>query len=200
MFLLLVRHASHGDADRVLTGRLAGRPLTEAGRAEAARLGRHLAKREVARLISSPQERAVETAAAIAAGRGIAVETEAAIDEIDFGRWAGCEFAALERDPAWRRWNAARGLVDTPAGDTMLAVQCRARTLIRRLLVAHATDSVVLVTHADVIRAIVCDQIGLAIEMWARLEISRASVTTLFVDDDVAMLTGLNEKGDEEWV
>jgi broad specificity phosphatase PhoE len=199
--LLLVRHASHGDADRVLTGRIEGRGLTEAGRAEAARLARALAGCGIGRVLSSPRARARETAAMVAAALGnVAVETADEIDEIDFGRWAGQSFAALEDDPDWRRWNAARGLWQTPAGDTMLAVQNRARTLIRRLRAEGTpSDRIVLVTHADVIRAIVCDQIGLAIDLGARLDVSRASVTTLFTDGEFAMLTGLNCKGGMRW-
>ncbi len=199
MRLLLVRHASHGDADGVLTGRLPGRHLTEAGRMEAERLARGLARLPVERVLSSPRERAAETAAAIAAGRELAVDTDAALDEVDFGRWAGRSFAELDHDPDWRRWNAARGTAATPTGDTMAAVGERTRALIGRLGAAHGSGDIVMVTHAELIRATVCDHLGLATEMWARLDIARASVTTLRVDGGTPTLIGLNWKGDAQW-
>ena len=194
-----MRHASHGDADRVLTGRMAGRSLTTQGQAEAERLGRGLAPRPLRRVLSSPQARAHETAVAIVAGRPVAVETEAALDEIDFGHWAGRSFADLADDPDWRRWNAARGTAATPAGETMAAVAERTRSLIGRLAPAHNTDTVAMVTHAEVIRAIVCDCLGLAVDMWARLDVARAAVTTVGVGGERAVLTGLNWKGDGAW-
>ncbi len=194
---MLVRHASHGDVGEVLTGRLPGRDLTPSGQAEAARAADRLAVVPIGRVLSSPRARAQQTADAIAARHGLAVEIEAALDEIDFGRWAGCRFEALDADPEWRAWNVARGLAATPAGDTMLAVQHRTRALIRAL--ARAGGRVVLVSHADVIRAIVADHLGLAIDNWARLEISPASVTTLAIGTASATLIGFNEGADSVW-
>ncbi len=194
---MLVRHASHGDVGDVLTGRLAGRNLTPDGQAQAERLADRLASRPFDRVLSSPRERAQQTACAIAARRDLAVETEPALDEIDFGHWAGQRFEALEADPAWRTWNAARGLAATPAGDTMLAVQHRTRALISGL--AATGGRIVLVSHADVIRAVVADHLGLSIDNWARLEIAPASVTTLSIGTASATLRGLNEGASTAW-
>ncbi len=193
--VLLVRHAAHGDVGQILTGRLPGRDLTPAGRAQAERLADRLATTPISRVLASPRARTQQTAAAVAARHGIAVETEDALDEIDFGSWAGCRFEQLDADPAWRAWNATRGLATTPAGDTMLAVQHRTRALIRGL----AGERIVLVTHADVIRAIVADHLGLAVDNWARLEISPASVTTLAIGTASATLLGLNEGASPGW-
>ena len=194
MIVSLVRHATHGDVGQVLTGRLPGRPLTSEGEAQAACVAARLAAVRVTRVLSSPRERAQATAAAIAARHGLPVETEAALDEIDFGTWAGRRFEELDADPAWQAWNGARGLAATPAGDTMLAVQHRARALIRGL-----EGRVVLVSHADVIRAIVADHLGLAIDNWARIEISPASITTLEIGTACATLLGLNEGVSAAW-
>ena len=195
---MLVRHASHGDVGEVLTGHLPGRDLTPEGRAQAELLAGRLASVRVGRVLSSPRARAQQTAAAIATLQGMSVETEAALDEIDFGDWAGQRFVTLDADPAWRAWNATRGLAATPAGDTMLAVQHRTRTLLRGL--AAAGGRIVLVSHADVIRAIVADHLGMTIDNWARLEISPASVTTLAIGTASATLLGLNEGADQAWM
>lgn len=189
---MLVRHASHGDVGHVLTGRLPGRDLTPDGVAEAERAAARILAAD--RVLSSPRARAQQTARAIAGRHGCAVETEAALDEIDFGHWAGCRFDALDADPDWRAWNAARGLAATPAGDTMLAVQHRTRALIRTL-----AGRVVLVSHADVIRAVVCDHLGLAVDNFARIEISPACVTTLAIGTASATLRGLNEGASPAW-
>ena len=197
--MLIVRHAAHDDVGQVLTGRASGRALTADGAAQAAALAERLAATRVARVLSSPRARAQATALPIAARQALTVETDAALDEIDFGAWTGRRFDALDADPAWRAWNATRGLAATPAGDTMLAAQHRTRALVRALGRTHDDARVVLVTHADVIRAIVCDHLGLAVDQWSRLAIAPASVTTLAIGEASATLLGLNEGASPAW-
>src|SRR4051794_10698662 len=106
MRLHLVRHCAHGDVGRTLSGRAGGRSLTAAGRDHARRLGEGLAAERLAVIHSSPRERALETANAIAAPLGLEVEGANALDEIDFGEWQGRSFAELASDPRWHEWNA----------------------------------------------------------------------------------------------
>ncbi len=200
--LLLVRHASHGLLDRVLAGRLPGVPLSEAGRAEAGRLAGMVADRGIARLLSSPLDRTRETAAAIAARTGCAVEISEEINEIDCGRWTGADFKALPEDPHWHRWNAERATCSMPGGEGMAAVQARAMALVARLATesdaeeGDATEgdaTVALVTHSDVIKAVVMAALGLSLDRYDHLAVDPASVTTLHVWGDYARLVRLNE-------
>ena len=73
-----------------------------AGRHEAGLLAGALADRPLAAVVSSPRERALQTAAPIAATQGLAVLEDAGFDEIDYGDWTGAAFASLEGTPAWR--------------------------------------------------------------------------------------------------
>ena len=75
---------------------------------------------DVRALFSSPRQRTQETAAPIAATLGLPVQTVAALDEIDFGTFTGRNFADLDGDPDWHRWNAERGSVRCPEGETMV--------------------------------------------------------------------------------
>jgi phosphohistidine phosphatase len=70
--LILVRHAeaANGRPDAL-------RPLTDAGRRAAAKLGRRLAEEAPDAVVSSPLVRARETAAAIAGATGIEAEEDA---------------------------------------------------------------------------------------------------------------------------
>ena len=190
--LLLVRHASHGLLDRVLAGRLPGVPLSEAGRAEAGRLAGMVADRGIARLLSSPLDRTRETAAAIAARTGCAVEISEEINEIDCGRWTGADFKALPEDPHWHRWNAERATCSMPGGEGMAAVQARAMALVARLA-TESDATVALVTHSDVIKAVVMAALGLSLDRYDHLAVDPASVTTLHVWGDYARLVRLNE-------
>ncbi|MBB5751537.1 histidine phosphatase family protein [Prosthecomicrobium pneumaticum] len=191
---LLVRHAAHDDVGRYLAGRRPGVRLGVEGRAQAARLGARMRRERFGRILASPRERTQETARAVAEAAGIdTVETAAALDEIDFGRWSGHDFETLDEDPDWRRWNEDRGHAATPAGETMEHVRFRIVSVMERLQAEGAAGAVVLVSHADVIKAAVCDVLGLPLDRIDRFDIAPASITTVVAGAWGAKLIGLNE-------
>jgi broad specificity phosphatase PhoE len=193
---LLLRHAAHDNVDGFLAGRMTGVVLGEAGRAQAERLARRLRLERIDAVFASPRERAQQTAQAVAAACGLPMATAEELDEIDFGRWSGQDFEALQQDALWQRWNAVRSLIRTPGGETMLDVQRRVLGLMERLVDEHHGRSVAMVSHADVIKAVVLHHLGLAIDAWPRFDIAPASITRLVIGDWGARLLGLNETVD----
>lgn len=192
--MLLVRHAATDHVGRILTGRAAGVPLSEAGRAEAAALARRLRGEVIDAVRTSPRERAVETAAAIAAGRGFAADTADALDEIDFGRFTGRTFAELDGDPDWRRWNERRATARAPEGEAMAAAQARITGFLQNLRDSHAGAVVACVSHADLIKAAVLAALGASLDAVHRLDVDPASVTRLQVESWGVRLLCLNER------
>ncbi len=176
--LFLVRHATHGQVGRALVGRAPGVPLSPEGVAQAAALGRRFGGMEVARVLSSPIQRATETAGAIARACGRTVEVEDALTEIDCGDWTGLSFADLDRDPRWAAWNAERSEAAVPGGETFAAVEARAAALLDRLA-GEGGGPIVLVSHADVIKAAVMALTGMPARFHHRILVEPASVTTL---------------------
>ena len=191
---LLVRHAAHGLLGRVLAGRMPGVSLSGEGHAEAERLAQRLRGEPVRLVQSGPLERAQETAAPIAAMLGLHVETAPALDEIDFGAWTGRTFEALEGDPRWGAWNAARGLARPPGGESMIEVQARLLAHVERLREVYRDATVALVSHCDVIRALLLHALGLPAEAYGRIEVAPASVSRLVIGDWGARVEGLNER------
>lgn len=188
--LLLARHGSHDEVGRVLSGRSAI-GLNAAGRAEAAALADRLARRPLSAIHSSPRPRALETAAIVAARHGLPIRVEDALDEIDFGGWTGLAFAALDRDPAWARWNRSRATALTPGGETMTAATARA---VRHLATIEGEDTVLCVTHCDIIRGVVAHHLGLSADNLLRFACDPASLTTLAADGAGVRLVALNER------
>ncbi|KGM30811.1 histidine phosphatase family protein [Inquilinus limosus] len=193
---LLLRHAAHDNIGGFLAGRMSGVVLGEAGRAQADRLARRLRLERIDAVVASPRERAQQTAQAVAAACGLSMETAEELDEIDFGRWSGQGFEALQQDPLWQRWNAMRSLIRTPGGETMLDVQRRVLGLMERLAGQHGDRCIAVVSHADVIKAAVLHHLGLATDAWPRFDIAPASITRLAVGDWGSHLLGLNETVD----
>ena len=72
----LLRHGEVDNPGGVLYGRMAGFRLSELGQRQAEAAAKWLAERDVGYLVSSPLERAQETAAAVAAQTGLDVATD----------------------------------------------------------------------------------------------------------------------------
>jgi probable phosphoglycerate mutase len=190
----LVRHAAHDEVESLLAGRMDGIELGAMGHAQAARLAERMQSEQFGAIYSSPRARSQATAEAIAAGSGISqVQTDQDLDEIDFGDWSGKTFAELEDDPGWRLWNSDRSRASTPAGETMLHVQERVAGCMERLRSDHVESGVILVSHADVIKAAVCGILALPCESGAKFDISPASVTTIVLGEWGARIVSLNE-------
>ena len=177
----LVRHAEHDLLGRVLTGRMPGVSLNERGRDRALSLARHFAGRAVAAVVSSPLERAQETAGPIAAALGLDVITDAGLDEIDFGDWTGMAFEALQGAPGWQAWNQFRGTAPTPGGETMLEALARALRCLARWRQAVPDGEVVVVGHQDVLKAVLAHHLGMPLDLMQRIELGAGSCSVLRV-------------------
>lgn len=192
--ILLVRHAAYDDIGGFLAGRSPGVGLGATGRAQAARLAARLRRERLDMVEASPRERTQETARAIADASGLAEpRTVDALDEIDFGRWSGQEFARLDADPLFRAWNEARATARTPAGESMSDVQTRIVRHMEVLTRAPNAACIALVSHADVIKAAVCYVLGLPLDAYRLFDVDPASITKVRAGPTGMRLAGLNE-------
>ncbi|HEX7088275.1 MAG TPA: histidine phosphatase family protein [Vicinamibacterales bacterium] len=177
--LVLVRH---GDVERggdVLWGRSPGVALTAHGRRAIEALTPALRGLRVSRLVTSPCQRAVESAALVSDALGLPVAADAGFDEFDYGDWSGRPFTALARDSRWRAFNEGReDRTAAPGGESVLDFQTRIRHSLDRQL-QHATGRTCIVTHAEVVRVIVLDALGRPPAAWAEVTIPTASLTLL---------------------
>lgn len=187
--ILLARHGHHDEVGQVLSGR-SEIALSAAGQAEAAALSRHLAGVPLDAIYASPRRRTMETAAAVAAGGALDITPAAALDELDFGRFAGRRFDALAGDADWQRWNAERATARCPGGETMREATDRAVAFVAAIPVAAA----LCVTHCDIIRGMVAHCLGLPLDRIFALGCDPGSLTTLVFDDDGIRLEALNER------
>jgi probable phosphoglycerate mutase len=190
--ILLVRHAAHPLLGRVLCGRMPGVALDETGRAQAAILARDLAASQPHLLLTSPVERARETAAAIATATGLPAQPCDALDEIDFGAWTGARFADLADDPAWSCWNEERADGCPPGGEPMRQAQARVVAAIQRIRASHPDGIVVAVSHADIIKSVLLWCLGLTLDAHARFDIDPASTSGIALWEGGGKLLWMN--------
>jgi probable phosphoglycerate mutase len=161
---LLVRHAAHDLADRVLVGRRDGVPINGAGREQVEEIIRRLCPLGITHIQSSPRVRALQTAAPVARHLGHAVEIRSALDEVDFGSWTGRWIVDMDGDPAWRIWNERRELGRAPGGESMAE---------------RAGARIVMFSHAEPIRAAVLHCTSRPLGAWAAVDVRCASVAAI---------------------
>jgi broad specificity phosphatase PhoE len=151
----LLRHADVENPHRILYGHLPGFPLSDRGRAEAAAVGRSLREAGIRRIVTSPLERAVETAEIVNAElpQPVPLITDPRLREAEFSRYLqGVAYWQVPlRRPLWFVHRARRGLV--PGDETIERMGGRVLEVAFQLVREHPGEPAVLVSHADPLQA-----------------------------------------------
>lgn len=180
--VLLIRHGETDSLGQFLAGRTSGIHLNENGRRQVNRLCKCLASyKELTTVVSSPMERAIETAEILAGARGLKVEVDSNFDEFDFGEWTGKSFAELRRHALWAEYNRYRSIHRAPGGESLIEVQGRAWKGVQTLCDAFPEATLAIVSHADVIRSVLMLALGMPLDNLLRLDIAPASISEISV-------------------
>ncbi|MCL9666701.1 histidine phosphatase family protein [Curtobacterium albidum] len=175
--LVLVRH---GETEWSKSGQHTGRtdiPLTENGIEQAKRAGRYLADRTFALALSSPLQRARDTAELV----GVDPEPDEDLYEWDYGAYEGLTTPQIKvkRHGPWDLWTDGVPAGDTP-GENAAEVRVRVERVLNRVrpVLAEGDDAIV-VAHGHVLRALGAAWIRLAPQDGAVLKLGTATVSSL---------------------
>jgi probable phosphoglycerate mutase len=188
----LVRHGVTPHTGHRLSGRVDGIHLTEQGIAEAEAAAEMLAAVKFRAVYSSPIDRTLETAKIIAARHGLEVEVSDGLLEVDYGEWTNRSFKSVARTKLWsqvQRWPSGAKF---PAGESLREVQQRALDDLDRIRARHPRSTVCCVTHADVIRLVLADYLGIHLDLFQRIMVGPASTTVVSVGDDGPRVVAVN--------
>ena len=194
--LLLVRHGHTPTAGRILTGWSRGVHLTDRGREQARALAERLDGVHVQAIYSSPLERCRETAAPLARVRGLEVRTRRDLLEVDYGDWTGRSIRQLARTKLWRSVQQSPSSVRFPGGETLRGVQARSMDAVRGIAEEHPEGTVVVVTHADVVRLVLADLAGMHLDLYQRLVVEPGSVSAVALHEGHVRIMKVNDTGD----
>jgi probable phosphomutase (TIGR03848 family) len=195
--VLLVRHGvTAANQGGVLAGWTPGVGLAESGVEQVRSLGERLAGVPVAAIISSPLDRCLQTAEALAAGREIGVETDPRLGEAKYGDWTGKELKVLAKDPLWKVVQAHPSAVTFPGGEALREMQARAVEAVREHNARLGPDATwVAVSHADVIKGILADALGMHLDGFQRIMVDPASVSVVRYTDLRPFVVRTNDRG-----
>lgn len=194
--LLLIRHASN---DYIKEGRLAGRTpgvhINAQGQREADDLGRRTSHLPIEAIYSSPLERAVDTANAIANCHKLPVQIIDGLMETHAGDWTGRKLSELNGTDTWKAIQTKPIGVQLPGGESIDEVQTRMVAAIEEIRKKHPGGIVAIVSHADPLKSVVAHYLTWDLNNFQRIAISPASVTVLEVDDKGVSLLRTNDTG-----
>ena len=174
----------HGENEWTKTHKLAGRTpgvhLNDQGRRQAEALGTRLADSELNAIYSSPLERTQETAEAIAKHhKSLTVQLHPGLLEVDYGKWTGKKIAKLARKKSWPVIQFYPSGAGFPGGETMFEMQTRFVQTVNELVTRHPGETLAIIGHADLIKSAVAHYLGVHFDLFQRIVISTASITTV---------------------
>jgi broad specificity phosphatase PhoE len=193
--LLLIRHGeSAWNVERRVQGQ-ADVPLSAHGTRQVHALAEALSARPLVAVYSSPLSRAHATAAHIAARHLLRPCVMVAVQEVNLGAWQGHipgNMSADMRDRylAWLRDPAS---ISPPGGETLAEAVIRVVPAIETIRARHAEATVALVTHSIIGRVLLCHLLGIGLELVPRLKLKTASIATLRLDGNGAVLEQLGD-------
>jgi probable phosphomutase (TIGR03848 family) len=183
--VLLVRHGrTKANADGVLAGWTPGVVLDEKGEEQAQALGVRMRDLPLRAVVASPLERTQQTANLILSERVAEVErhTDDRLGECRYGDWTGATLKALAKEPMWKVVQAHPSAAVFPGadGESMAHMQHRAVSAVREWNERLGPDALyAVVSHGDVIKAILADALGMHLDQFQRLRVDPCSVSVV---------------------
>ncbi len=176
--VLFVRHGKTPTTGAVLPGRAPGLHLADEGVRQAEAAAERIAGlKKVDAVYASPLERTRETAAPIGKALGLRVKVDKGLLEADFGDWTGAELKELRKLREWKAVQGAPSAFRFPGGESFAEMQARIVGATRRLVAAHPGGTIVLVSHADPIKAVLNEALGAHLDQFQRIVVSPCSIS-----------------------
>lgn len=186
--VVLVRHGrTAANSSGVLAGWSPGVFLDGDGEEQVLRVGAAFADVALAAVVTSPLDRTQQTAEAIIsaqrdAGHDPAFHIDARVGECRYGDWTGKQLSDLVSEPLWAAVQAHPSSVTFPGegGEAMVTMQHRATSAIREWNAEFGDEAVyVVVSHGDVIKAVLADALGMHLDQFQRIRVDPASISII---------------------
>jgi probable phosphomutase (TIGR03848 family) len=197
--VLLLRHGrTTANTGGVLAGWTPGIGLDETGQAQVQAVAARLAPVPLAAIVSSPLERCVRTAEAVAAGRELAVQTDDRLGEARYGDWTGRPLKELVKEPLWKvvQQHPSAAVFPGAEGEGLAQTQARAVAAVREWNAKLGPDAVWLAcSHGDVVKAVLADALGLHLDSFQRIVVDPASVSVITYTETRPFVVRMNDTG-----
>jgi broad specificity phosphatase PhoE len=136
--------------------------ISDEGRRQAEHLADRLAREEISSIYSSTLDRAVETAEILARPHGLKLNMSDGLREVSHGHWEGLTRAEVERrfGDEYAAWEADPFTFSPEGGESGIRVLARALPVVREIVVRHAGERVMVVSHKATVRLLISSLLG----------------------------------------
>jgi broad specificity phosphatase PhoE len=194
--ILLTRH---GHVDGIKPKRFRGRaelPLTELGLAQADALAQRIASQwKPIAIYTSALQRCVVTGAKIGKACGVASGPLDGLMDLDYGAWQMRlqDEVKAEAADAFRLWHAAPHLVRFPKGESLQDLVARTSDALRLVLARHPGQTVVLVGHDSVNRALLLQLLDQPLSAYWKLAQDACTLNEVDIEGDKVQVQRIND-------
>ena len=175
--------------------------MDEVGQEQAMALARRLAAVPFTTIVTSPLERTRETAEHIHAQQertASDVVVDERFTECDYGTWTGQSLATLAKKPLWKQVQSHPSAVTFPDGESLMAMSMRAVSAIRDWTQqSRDADVLAVVSHGDVIKAVLADALGMHLDAFQRLSVDPCSVSIVRYTKMRPFVVRINDTGSD---
>ncbi len=183
--VFLIRHgvtAWHAE------GRVLGQrdiPLSENGIAQAEEAAAAVRGVKMSEVLSSPLQRAIQTAEIIGQAAGIEVARDPRLIDFQLGKWTGMTYEDVAKNEEYKRFVQQPDAERIPGGESLDDIRRRAVSAVEQALADNATgDALAIVTHAGIIRVLITHYMGSQPANYHRVRVSPGSISILGFSDD----------------
>ncbi|MCH2624242.1 MAG: MSMEG_4193 family putative phosphomutase [Acidimicrobiales bacterium] len=197
--ILFVRHGQTPTTGIELYGRKPGVHLSELGLSQAESVAERISEmnqRGIAAIYSSPLVRTRETATPISKALGIPIKQSRGLIELDVGDWTGRKLNQLRKLKAWSTVQKYPSGFRFPNGESFVEMQTRISQTVDGFVSEHPGATVVAVSHADPIRALIAHAMGTHLDLFQRIVVSPCSVTAILYTPNGPVVLAVNNTGD----
>ena len=178
----------------------AGLGLSEEGRRQAEEAAQYISEWRASlpalgALYNSPLTRTRETAAILAKVLDVTPVERGDLVDTGAGEWAGAPLKDLAKKPEWSTVVRYPSGFRFPGGESIREMHDRSVAAAHELVRLHPGQSLVVVSHADPIKAILTDALGLHLDLFQRVAVSPASVSAITYGDQPPSVMLVNWTG-----
>jgi broad specificity phosphatase PhoE len=115
------------------------------------------------------------------------------IIEMDYGKWSGKKLAKLSKEKLWKEIQSSPSKVRFPGGEMFTSMQKRAVKSLDFLAQEKKSTNHLLVSHGDVIKAMIAHLLKMKLDNFQSLVVDPASITIVDFDGQNARLIAYND-------
>ena len=200
--IIFVRHGRTPTTGTKLPGRAPNLHLSDEGKSQAEMIAKEIKKSsnsflgtKVSAVYASPMERTQETAKPIAKTLNLRVRTLQGLYECDFGDWTGRRLRDLSKLKSWSIIQKQPSSFRFPNGESFTEMQNRMLKTVDKILERHPGETVVCVSHADPIKAILASAVGTPLDLFQRILVGPCSASVVLYTKERPLVLTLNSNG-----